>query len=201
MSPLAPGLILERDESVVEGEPKLSGGAKYYVVPGCQFITNTSTVISNGQDNYTGFWMARSPIVVDQLACEVITPGTATLARMGFYRADRNWQPVGGPLVDSGNLDVELAGVKTFTPSTPIAVRPGRYMSVFQANGTTTMRAYSSGALGTIRDILGASLLMINFRVTRSYGAFPTPGTAWDLVGASSSTSNNHIVFYRLSQS
>lgn len=197
MSPLAPGLILERDESVVEGEPELSGSTKYYVIPGQQIISaSTISGVVGDSDWYTPF-MVRSPVLVDQMAFEVTTAGTATIYGIGTYRADRDWQPLGGPLLDSGNIDVELAGIKTFTPSTPVLLRPGRYLSVSNGNGTTTMRTFGHGRLIPISDSISSLPLVRTWRNGRSFGAFPTPGTAWNTVTTSSTFFS--VIVYRLS--
>lgn len=196
MSPLAPGLVLERDESAVEGRPKRSGET-YYIVPGVQIGAVSTTGLSNDIDVYTG-WFNRTPIVIDQLAFEV-SGSSAGNARCGFYRADRDWQPIGAPLADSGDISTGTTGVKTYTPSTPIIVRPGRYLSVINASATPTVRVFRGSSPGAIiQSELGASLFVTAVSVSRSYAAFPTPGTAWTTDAASGNLGWFNIVVYRV---
>ena len=197
MSPIGPALVLERDESAVEGRAERSG-VTYYCVPGCQMIgVTTFAVIADRA--YYGVWAARSPIMVDQLAFEVSITGTATNARVGLYRADRDWQPIGAPLADSGDVGVSTTGVKTYTPSTPISVRPGRYVSALVTNGTVTLRAFQSGSFVAVLDTISSSPFVAGFRAVHTYGALPTPGPAWTEITNTSTSIGYQLVVFRLS--
>lgn len=194
MSPRGVGISLERDEAVVEGRAK-GPSITYYSIPGVVITQVTTHIITNGADRYAG-WVARTPIVVDQLAIEVTAAGTNT--RFGFYRADRDWQPIGAPLADSGSIDVTALGVKTYTPTDPILVRPGRYLSVNNADASVTLRAVRAANIAPVSSGLTASAYLTTGSVARAYGAFPTPGTAWDSETADANGGWRHQVFYRI---
>ena len=196
--PNAPFLAPERDSAFKVGRAK-GAGTTYYSIPGVVATVRGSHSSTSGTDFYAP-WAARTPIIIDQLVCEVTTTG-GTNHRMGFYAADTNWQPVGAPLADSGNLDSTTTGIKTYTPGTAIFVPRGRYVSVFNAdNASLGARSF----LGTTETSYGNNSGVLAFvnqlYVTRAYAAFPTPGTAWDTVSLFGSSWQEHIVMYRVSQ-
>lgn len=196
MSPTSPILSPNRtDERVVQGRAERTAET-YFVVPGAGLV-NTSTVVAVADRDVYSPWMVSTPIVVDQLAFEV-TALVAGNARVGFYRADRDWQPFGAPLADSGDISTGTTGVKTYTPSTPIVVRPGRYLSVINANVAPTIRIFRGG-FGVLDDGLAATGFLNEPWVTRSYAAFQTPGSPWDSHTLSSNPVQHRVV-YRLSQ-
>ena len=196
--PTSPFLAPERDQAFKAGRWK-GGGVNFYTVPG---VMLTATGTTNGVVGEVRYWpfFAFAPILIDQLAAEVTTLSASTNFRMGFYPADSDWQPVGGPLADSGNISSGSTGVKTYTPGTPILAPRGRYLSGFMAD--SAVPAFRKGVGTNVRgplvnSSLGSSLLALNVVGTQTFGAFPTPGTAWDTVTQSSS-SFEHIVFYRM---
>lgn len=197
MSPTSPILYAGRaDERIVEGRAERSGET-YYTVPGCALVSQGTQSLTAAND-YFSPWRTQTPIVIDQLACEVTTLGAGN-ARIGFYRADRDWQPVGAPLADSGDIDVSTTGVKTYTPSTPIIVRPGRYLSVINPSVTTAFRWLKGGPNG-ISDGMGANPFLGVGQDSRAYAAFPTPGGPWGSEGLANAAGTFHFVVYRLSQ-
>lgn len=198
MSPTSPFLTLERDERIVEGRAKRAAET-YYVVPGCTLTSVATSTLSSNFDCFSP-WQTSSPIVVDQLAFEVTTLQSGN-ARVGFYRADRDWQPIGAPLADSGDISTNTTGVKTYTPGTPIAVRPGRYLSVITNNAAATFRQFIGGGGGSnpLDSALGSSPFVRRFFLSRSYAAFPTPSAAWDTESLDL-VAMHHMVVYRLSR-
>lgn len=191
--PIAPFLAPERDEAFRIGRAKRSG-TTHYCIPGLQVNGQTTFSLTSGTDQYFP-WRNETPIVIDQLACEV-TAAAGTNFRIGFYVADADWQPIRGPLADSGNLSSASTGVKTYTPATPIYVPRGRYLSIINADAGPTFRAWRGG-LTAIYSSLGANGTVIDMEVTRAYAAFPTPGTAWTIenIGAGGFT---HPIVYRV---
>jgi hypothetical protein len=179
------------------GRPK--SGTSYFSVPDINPVSASTTgSILSSTDYYAGF-LVRSPIVLDQLAIEVVA-GSATNIRIGLYAADLSWQPVGAPLADSGNLDAITPAVKTYSPSAAIVLPPGRYLTVYNADGTPNLRmvrADSPGAAG-YDQALGASPVISTWRVARAYAAFPTPGTAWTTTTANATTATFHSIFLRV---
>ena len=196
MSPRGVGLALERDEAVAEGRAK-GGGVTYYTVPGVSLNSTSIQTVTLNQLRYGGGWIARTPMMVDQLAAEVTT-AAGTNFRIGFYRADRDWQPYGAPLADSGNLDSTGLGVKTYTPSTPILVRPGRYISVVCCDGSPVLRTVRGSAAAAINTTLGSNPFNQFGLTAFTYAALPTPPPAYN-VGSSISVGGwGHLVFYRI---
>lgn len=193
----APFLAPERDEALPFGRPKRAGET-YYCVPGVGFESIAASITAAGVDFYEP-WFTLTPIVIDQLAIEVLTASASTNVRIGFYRADRDWQPLGAPLVDSGSISSASTGVKTFTPGTPIHILRGRYLSIRNCDSAAVdFRAYRGVRPNAGLDsALGATILS-TMRVTRAYAAFPTPGTAWDTEGLAP-TPQQYTIVYRLS--
>lgn len=190
--PTAPFLAPARDDSYNHGRAK-GGGVTFHTVPGVTYASSTAVSFTAASDYYSPFFV-RTPIRVDRLTCEV-TSGASGNLRMGVYRADKDQQPIGAPLVDSGNIAITVA-LKTFTPGTPLYFQPGRYLSVLALDTTSTLR----GVKGTVRDgpimeNIGAIAMPTQLSVGRAYAAFPTPGTAWTDVVASSTPMIHPILF------
>lgn len=196
MSPQAPFLAPERDSAFKPGRPK-TGSTPYYTIPGCSFRAAASTVITQDFDTYSP-WFTDTPIVVDQLATEVATLFNGGNFRMGFYAADADWQPLGAPLADSGSILTTTTGVKTYTPASPIYVPRGRYLSVVnQDNATAAFRTFLQLSPIAIGTAIGTTPYQTDYRVSRAYAAFPTPGTAWTTT-SNNSTSGWHYFAYRV---
>ena len=199
--PTAPFLAPDRDDTYVWGRAKRSGET-YYCVPGVAIISTATASIGAINHDFYEPWYTSTTIVIDQLAIEATSALAATNVRIGFYRADRDWQPVGAPLADSGNLSTATTGVKTYTPGTPLVVRPGRYLSVrnydslsvdFRAlKGVRPSAAIDSG--------ISSTAIVRCMRVSRSFGAFPTPGTAWTIDDITATAPFDYCVVYRISK-
>lgn len=185
--PNAPFLAPERDNAFKRGRAK-GGATTYYSIPGviCTATSTTSIGPLTDVDLYAPFF-ADTPIVIDQAALEVTTLEAAKNLRAGIYAADTDWQPVGAPLLDSGNISTATTGVKTYTPGTPLLLPRGRYLEVFNTSMTTgSYRVWNGSFLGAnLRTALGATSFTSVFSVTRAFAAFPTPGTAWDTTSGS----------------
>jgi hypothetical protein len=192
----APFLAPERDDAAKWGRGK-SAGASFYTVPGQLFSVISSLTGWAADTDYYEPWFTPTPIVVDQLACEVTAAGTNI--RIGLYRADADWQPIGAPLADSGSIEAGT-GVKTYTPGTPLYLPRGRYLAVGNLdNAATALRNFRGTAPTTMLDsALGATAFVIKTKVARAYAAFPTPGTPWDTV-ETSSTAGSRVIVFRVS--
>lgn len=191
-----PFLAPERDSETRVGRAKHSG-TTHYTIPGRQGIVNATSALLQGRDYYVPFYL-QSPAVIDQIACEVTTGASGNL-RMGLYRANTDWQPVGAPLLDSGDIAITVA-VKTYTPSTPLYLRRGRLLGVVNMDTASTLKSIRCGDPSgtTIIAAIGASPFLEYAYVSRTYAAFPTPGTAWDTTVAGSSSPFQHFLFLRL---
>ena len=200
--PNAPFLAPERDSALKLGRTKVTGGGAISIgVPGGTSLATQTIAPAINTDEYAP-WYTPTPIIIDQLLCEVTTLVGGQNMRFGFYPADTDFQPVGAPLADSGNISVGSASVKTYTPGTPIFVPRGRYVSVFNIDtGSAALRGWRMVS-GLLTGLLASDLSnhTNNLTVGRTYAAFPTPGTAWTTVANNSSPGIRHAVFYRVSQ-
>jgi hypothetical protein len=181
------------------GRPQPAGGG-YFNIPGSVPGANqTSTFFGIDTDWYAP-WYTPTQITIDQLAFEVTIAGAGgSVVRIGFYAADTNWQPTGAPLADSGDINTQSTGVKTYTPGSAIVVPAGRYLSVYNSGVSdpqvTAFRSMVPGAWS-----INASLRsQRNWRVTRAHAAFPNPGTAWDTVTQDDGGTTYAQVAYRIS--
>lgn len=156
---------------------RIKSGSDYYVLPGVAHAGNSSLALVANTDYYNALYVD-AEIVVDQLACQV-SSGSGTNLRIGLYRADRDWQPTGAPLADSGNLDAATPAIKTYTPATPLVLRRGRYLGVVNADSTPTLIGLTGGPVGGSGAGSTLQTYATRWRIARAYSAFPTPGTAW----------------------
>lgn len=199
MSPTAPFLAPERDAAFKLGRLK-DAGATYYALPGMvaqSVIAGTRSV----DTDFYGPLYVDSPLVVDQLAAEVSTSQASQNFRMGLYAADDDLQPIAGPLVDSGDISTATTGVKTYTPSAPLYLPRGRYLTVFSTNASTAQWRGARGCMiiGAFNSVLGSGLLVQAISVGRTYAAFPTPGTPWTVTATGTSVLP-YVVFLRILQ-
>ena len=192
--PTAPLLAPERDLRAKRGRPKRSG-VTYYSIPGCGFQAGSTVVVTAGRDAYEPFY-ADTPIVIDQLAFEVTTLAAGNM-RVGIYRADRDLQPIGAPLTDSGDISTNTTGVKTFTPGTPLFLGRGPYLGVSNCDVGPTLRTQRVVYLSEGIDTTLGGNIVHRFEATRAYAAFPTPGAAWT-VAALATTSADARLFFRV---
>ena len=194
----SPFLAPSRDPAAPRGRGARSGET-YLSIPGVMLVSTSALSLVLDTDIYQAFYVD-TPIVVDQLVAEVST-GTTGNMRIGLYAADRSFQPIGAPLADSGSIDTSSTGVKTYTPSTPVYLPRGRYLTVVNASANGALLTGLRGGLpGLVVDSTLSTVPFFNsFRVSRTYAAFPTPGTAWDTEGSTGNVPQPYAVFLRVS--
>lgn len=197
MTPIAPILAPERDGSFKRGRAK-DADFIAFTLPGFVAVTTATGVTKSANlDHYVPF-LCETPVVVDQVACEV-TSGASGNLRMGIYRADSDLQPIGAPLLDSGNIAI-TAAVKVYTPGTPLFLGRGRYLTVLSLDtGGIQFRTWNGSLSGGSQLDPVSTGFLIRWQVSRSYAAFPTPGTAWTTTTSSSSTAHEALVLLRVS--
>lgn len=162
------------------GVAKVSGGNSQYGVPGTFFINAGTLAMEINKDHYTPIFLPYA-VTLTSVKFEVtVTPASASNMRIGIYAADADLQPTGAPLWDSGSVAIAngFTGVKT-TAISSVPLPAGRYLVVVNCDVTFTLRTVNA-ANPIIDEVLGGSLLLKNVKVTRSYAAFPNPGTKWD---------------------
>jgi len=192
-----PILIPTRSRAGI-GRGKSSGGTLQYCLPGCVIIGTSTFVLTASNDYYAPFFL-ETPIEVDQIGFNLTVGAASSNIRMGLYACDEYWQPIGPPLADSGNLDASTTGTKTYAPSVPIFLPPGRYLTVLNASASVTVRHYRGLVPGspTSHGNLSSGELIAGF-IGRSYAAFPTPGTRWDSEVLSATPGWRHPILLRI---
>ena len=187
--PTAPFLAPDRDDTAKRGHQRGSTPTVYFTIPGWHITAVGTFQPGLDTDHYQPIF-TDEPLIVDRIALEVSTAGTAaSTLRFGLYRADKDFQPTGAPLTDSGTIAADSIAVKTFTPTTPLYLRRGRYLGVYNHNAATApiLRTYTGGfAPVGIPQAMGAGSVNFRWSGARAYAAFPTPGTLW--ASASQST-------------
>lgn len=162
------------------GDPK-TGSTTYYTQPGW---IGTSTGTSPLGANIRFFYPFYLPTAAtcDQIAFEQTAAAAAgKLIRVGLIAADKWWQPTGSALMDSGNFAADGAnGVKTYTPGSPVALTPGRYLGILHSDGAPTIRYMNGGPIGGLGygTSLGANPVAGARRVSMALAAIDA--TAWD---------------------
>lgn len=183
---------------VARGRLKASGTA-HPCIPGCEFQSNSTQAIIANQVRYNGF-IVDTPITLDRLVAEVTSTGTATVIRMAIYNADTDWQPT-TLVVDGGTIDATSATAQSVTINT--VLQPGRYITALNADGSATLRSWrgdgTRGGWG-IAPALGAGSQNTIVTATQTYGAFPSPGTAYISGGVvAGNTPPTHVMLVRVS--
>lgn len=162
---------------VAKGRPAKTG-TDYLIVPGAMFDA------AGGQIALTvdRVWYQPLVVVTDVILANLfvdvqIAAGGGLLARLGIYRANKNWQPT-ELVIDIGTIPID--GVTVVSIAVTEILGPGRYLIALTANGTATMGAYRAMSEFGILRTLGGSPILRALSVGRAYAALPDPGEAWD---------------------
>ena len=135
--------------------------------------------------NLLYLWRIMSPqdVTIDGLLLQVqVDGGSGALARCGIYAQDATTAPVGAPLVQSADLNVNVAGATlvsaSLTPTALSAWTPYWGALVFN-NGTSQIRYMANGANNVTRvSYLDAGQSGTTYhtlrRVAHTFGALPT---------------------------
>jgi len=173
-----------------EGVPKISGGATQYGIPNSALSSTSTLALTANQVRYNWF-QVDSAITVSGWQFEVTTgPASSANVRVGIYRADNDLQPVGAPLLDSGNVAVAsgFTGVKNAS-SLSVVLQPGIYLTAVNCNVAMTLRTLVGGG-SFVASAFGSGSVVSNFTVSQTFGAFPLTGTKWTTANSGSGTSN-----------
>jgi hypothetical protein len=135
--------------------------------------------------NLLYLWRIMSPqdVTIDGLLMQVqVDGGSGALARCGIYAQDATTAPVGAPLVQSADLNVNVVAATmvsaALTPTALTAWTP-YWGALVVNNGTTQFRYMASGENNTTRvSSLDAGQSSSTFhvlrRVAHTFGALPT---------------------------
>ena len=181
-----------------EGRAK-SATVTYLSVPGVE----TSTVTAQGITADRLYYMpmcVTSTISLDQLVVEVTIAGAGgTVARLGIYNADTDWQPTS--LVEDSGLTatVPLDAAAVTEISIGQTLTAGRYLLAYVGNGGPALRIVKGGSrYAGYLNTLGATPFVEQLYVAFAYAALPDPGTAWDTV-VTAATPFRYWIFPRIS--
>lgn len=168
-----------------------------YGLPNVQWQTsNVTESLTANRVHYQPF-LVTAPIYVDGTRFNVTSgPASAANVRTGIYLADSNCQPVGAPVLDAGDTAVGTSATGTFfTQVTPVLLQPGMYVTAINTSVALTVRVQRGGIVGT--DVgNGASSIISLMYAAQTQGAFPNPGTAWN-VRTFAATAPNHYLSVR----
>lgn len=178
--------------------PKVAGTA-VLTIPGVEATGIGTAALTANTVKYEPFFTA-TPITIDQLVCEVTTPGAAsTTIRLGIYAADDNGQPL-GLIIDAGTVTADSNAVKAITLGTPIVLAPGNYLAAINSDGTPTLRCARAGSMiSGFAATLGASPFIVSITAVQTYAAFPSTGLAATALNGGGGSAATHMVFFRVS--
>jgi len=133
-------------------------------------------------------------LTLSGIAIRVTTIGTATLARLGIYKDNGNFQP-GALLADFGTVDVTTTGLKEISGLSQQLEANRLYWTASWYNGGVTLNV---NIPSNIVNCLGMDPVTIQqgvseFQVATAFGVFPNPITP----GGVYNTGGTRIVFLR----
>lgn len=170
------------------GQAKLSGGALQWGIPTyTNFSSSGTSALNINECRYVPIRIDY-PITLNAWELEVTSgPASAAHLEIGIYLADNQYQPVGGPLYDSGSIAVaqSFTGIKSVTGLT-VTLGPGVYLVAINCDVAMTLRTFISGSW-IIESILGSTPMIARVSVAQTFGVFPNPGAAWTALTSSAS--------------
>jgi hypothetical protein len=164
-------------------------------LPGVQIVDVTGSFTTAANTVYYSPFEVTAPIVVDYASVDVTTgPASTASVRMGIYAADTNQQPTGAPLMDSGAISVVATTAAVYSKqTTAVTLQPGIYLQALNTSVAMGVRSFG-GPRNSFPMTMGTTV-NVNTTATQTFGAFPTPGTAWTARGAVAAASRNPILF------
>lgn len=176
------------------GRPKW-GTSTIWSLPGVYVTGVGARAIVANRLYYFPFQIYKAK-TLDQLLLEVTAAGAAlTVARMGIYAADLDWQP-GALILDAGAVAVDSTGVKSIALAQ--ALSPGQYLLCVLSNGAPTLRTWLGSHQGLgIYPAWGPNSILVGFSAAQTYGALPNPGPAWGVGLENSATPFEYMVLVR----
>lgn len=180
--------------SVVE-DGRFAAAAVHLLIPGVSPVSVSTQALVADRLYYEPVRVA-TPITLDQLRIEVTTAAAAsTVARLGIYEADTDWQPT-DLVLDAGTVAIDSPGVKTASISQ--ALSPGRYLFTMHLNGAPSVRVIRGDIGGDgVLAAVGTNPLFVSLTLITAYATLPSTGLDWD-----TATGGNlpfmHAVFCRV---
>jgi hypothetical protein len=176
----------------------------YYGLPNHHWFATTTGSNAANRMYYTPFNVMEA-IKVDALRFSVTTgPSSAANVRCGVYASDKNGQPTGAPLIDTGNISVaaSTAGTGIYIKQiSETTLPPGRYLMAIISSVTMTLRLWRAG-IAPLRSLINTTTTseiatVVELSASTSFGALPNPPVRWTDVGSSTLMTNLHKVLLR----
>jgi hypothetical protein len=164
-------------------------------LPGVQIVDVTGSFTTAANTVYYSPFEVTAPIVVDYASVDVTTaPASTASVRMGIYAADTNQQPTGAPLMDTGAITVATGSAAVYSKqTTAVTLQPGIYLQALNTSVAMGVRNFG-GPRNSFPMTMGTTV-NVNTTATQTFGAFPSPGTAWTARGGVAAASRNPILF------
>lgn len=181
--------------SIADGRVK-QGSTVHFDIPGVELSTVSTQALSANLIRYMIIRVV-TPIVIDQLICEVTSQGTSgQTARMAIYNCDGDQQPT-SLIVDGGTVAVDTQGVKTASVS--VALSAAHYLMAINTDSSATFRIARGGSrFAGFINTLGSTPFLQELRASFTYGAFPAAGVA-HTANNNNSTPPNYFMWLRVS--
>lgn len=196
-STAAPTRSIQATSWLKQGVAKINAGTKQWGIPNTG-ITNVPAGGTAQVANTVRYLPLRidRALTITAWELEITTgPGSAGNLRVGLYTADTDYQPTGAPVYDSGAVAVAngFTGVKTLS-GLSVLLNPGSYLVAFNADQAMTLRQLI-GPTPWIADGLGANAAILRVEGAQTFGAFPNPGTKWNVTSNSTAGAQHIVVF------
>ncbi|MBO0676780.1 hypothetical protein JRC04_04810 [Mycolicibacterium sp. S2-37] len=180
---------------VGNGVARTASGTQQCGIPGTSIYGQGTSALAANEDRYVPIEV-RSTVTLTGWQLEVTTgpSGDANL-RVGIFKADNDLQPSTSAYYDSGAIPVTagFTGIKT-AGSLAITLQPGTYLVAISSSAVMTLRSLLSPS-PTLIAALGANAIAQRFSVSRTFGAFANPGTAWTTVVAGQGGLTHSVAF------
>jgi hypothetical protein len=178
------------------GLAQISGGALQWGIPGVSGFTGQATFALAANTVYYSMIFVTYTHVMTAWELDVTTgPAGSANIRVGIYQADGTLQPSGAPIYDSGAVAVAngFTGIKTAT-GLSITLLPGVYLVCVNADTAMTLQDVQAPSPFLVAA-LGSTPNFREVKVAQTFGAFPTPGTAWTSVDATGSSAIHFVAW------
>lgn len=173
----------------------LTTGRYFYGLPNHQWSSIANYDLGANVIYYHPF-VITEPITIDKVRFNIGTSSASNRnVRCGIYASDKNFQPVGAPLSDPGDVLVLANQTGIFIISiTPVTLQPGPYLNAILCSAGTRFSGWRAGVVPL--DVIGVELdTAISTNVDRTYGAMPNPGIQWTRRTISSGAGIHPVLF------
>lgn len=163
-------------------------------LPGAHLSNITTAALSANTTYYSPFTVRNKPITVKHLAFEVATaPASTATARVAIYKADKNMQPTGAPIMATETFTVSTTATN-YRRRTPLTKLPtGNYLIAFNTNVAFTPRIFLGAAL-FIPNTIGVNANVWHSVSQTLTGDYPSTPVAWNTRTAANTAARNIVL-------